>query len=191
MAEFVVAASECEAGRLHLWPEAGVLEMQSADGRTGDTLAGELVCTGLLNPAMPLIRYRTGDRGSLAPAGQRCDCGRTLPIVETIDGRVDDMFYTVDGRRVGRIDPVFKTSLAVREAQVVQESLERIRVRFVPGPGFTGATGHLIAERIRQRLGSVQVVLEPLESIPRGAHGKFRGAICAIPQSELGAITRV
>jgi phenylacetate-CoA ligase len=184
MAEFVVAASECEAGSLHLWPEVGVVEVMPDSGSAPDDRTGELVCTSLLNTAMPLIRYRTGDRGRLAHSTRTCDCGRTLPIIESVEGRVDDTIYTTDGRRVGRIDPVFKTRLDLREAQIIQETLQRVRVRFVAGPGFEESTGQTIVQRLRDRLGPVEVVLEPVADIPRGAHGKFRGVVCALSPLE-------
>ena len=76
---------------------------------------GDLVCTGLLNADMPLVRYRVGDRGALAPADEGCRCGRTLPTLATVEGRVDDVLLTPDGRRIGRLDPVFKADLPVRE----------------------------------------------------------------------------
>ncbi|MEM8930559.1 MAG: AMP-binding protein, partial [Acidobacteriota bacterium] len=68
MAELVAGASECDAGRLHLWPEVGAIEI-------GDR--SELIATGLLNHHQPLIRYRVGDRLVLADESTRCSCGRT------------------------------------------------------------------------------------------------------------------
>jgi phenylacetate-CoA ligase len=167
MAEIVAAASECEAGRLHLWPEAGHVE----------AVDGELICTGLLNTDMPLIRYRVGDRGRLAAAGTTCACGRTLPVLEAVEGRLDDVLYTTDGRVIGRLDPVFKADLPVREAQVIQESLTRVIVRYVPTVGFSAAHDQSIIERLQQRLGPIQVKLEPVTELPRTANGKFRAVI--------------
>ena len=66
MAEIVAAASECTAGRLHLWPEAGWVEVIEDKQSLPHGASGDLVCTGLMNADMPLIRYRTGDRGTLA-----------------------------------------------------------------------------------------------------------------------------
>src|SRR2546422_7938101 len=73
-AEMVALVTECDRGRLHVSPEVGVVEVLR-DGRpVGPGEAGELVCTGLLNEAMPLIRYRTGD---VAVQGSGpCPCGR-------------------------------------------------------------------------------------------------------------------
>ncbi|MGH7490149.1 MAG: phenylacetate--CoA ligase family protein, partial [bacterium] len=181
MAEIVAAGSECEHGRMHLWPEAGVLETIPG---TSDKASGEFLCTGLLNADMPLIRYRVGDRGEISPANSPCECGRTLPVLASIDGRTDDTLYTSDGRMIGRLDPVFKSRLPIYEAQIVQEALDRIRVRYIPVAGFTSADGLSLKERIRERMGPVNVVLDEVTEIPRTANGKFRAVICQLSAEE-------
>ena len=177
MAEIAAAASECEAGSLHLWPEAGVVEVHADDGE-----AGELVCTGLLNEEMPLVRYRVGDRGARAVTnGKRCACGRTLPVLASVEGRIDDLVYTPDGRRVGCIDTIYDARLPVREAQIVQEALDRVRVRYVRADGFTSEAAASIVRGVRERMGKVEVVLERVDEIPRGANGKYRAVVCNLP----------
>jgi phenylacetate-CoA ligase len=184
MSELTAAASECQAGRLHLWPEVASVELFAGDQPAAANAAGDLVCTGLLNADMPLIRYRVGDRGALATEGAPCPCGRALPVLAGVEGRVDDVLYTVDGRRIGRLDPVFKASLPVREAQIIQEALSRVRVRYVPTPEFTSAAARSIVERLQARMGAVAVVLEPLAEVPREPNGKFRAVICRISAEE-------
>ncbi len=185
MAEIVACASECASGRLHLWPEVGWIE---AGGDAGSAPA-DIVATGLLNADMPLIRYRVGDRAVLPGAEEgRCACGRTLPALGGIEGRVDDALYTSDGRRIGRLDPVFKSSLPIVEAQIVQESLRRMVVRYVPAEGFDSAAAAAIADRLRERMGDVAVILEEVGSIPRDANGKFRAVVCALGKDERVAL---
>ena len=181
MSEYAAAAGECEAGRLHLWPDVGIVEVVEDGQPVAAGSPGELVVTGLLNTDMPLIRYRVGDRGVLAPPGTSCECGRSLPIVESIDGRTDDVLYALDGRRIGRLDPVFKDDLPIHEAQIIQETLQRLRVRYVPAPGFTSTHGRKIQEYLRARMGNIEVILEEVAQIPRSANGKFRAVICKIP----------
>lgn len=184
MSEMVAAAGECEAGTMHLWPEVGHVEVLDGDNRpvaTGN--AGDLVCTGLLNADMPLIRYRLGDRGAFAPAST-CACGRTLPQLASIEGRTDDVLYTREGRPIGRLDPVFKANLPVLEAQIVQDRLDRVRVLYVPGPGFSASAGRSLVDRLQARMGDVEVVLEAVDQVPRTARGKFRAVVCTIPASE-------
>lgn len=175
MAEAVTAASECEDGQLHMWPEVGVTEVLSQD-QSGE---GEFICTGLINFDMLFIRYRLGDRGIITRSTS-CKCGRLLPQMGTIEGRLDDVLYTSDGRRIGRLDPVFKAHLPVREAQIIQETLDRVRVRYVPAPEYTDEAGNSITKRLQERMGSVQVILEPVEQLPRTASGKFRAVISKV-----------
>lgn len=180
MAEIVAAASECRHGNLHLWPEVGLVEVLDRDEPVSPGTAGDLVCTGLLNDDMPLIRYCVGDRGGMPSSGTACGCGRTLPVIASVEGRVDDTLYTSDGRRVGRLDPIFKARLPVREAQIIQEALDRIRIRYAPAPDFTPHAAQSMIARLQSRMGPVQVVLEEVPQIPREANGKFRAVICKL-----------
>jgi phenylacetate-CoA ligase len=184
MTEIVAAAGECEFGRLHQWPDAGYLEVLDGDQPASPGCSGELICTGLLNRDMPLIRYRVGDRVTLAASDAVCPCGRTLPLLQSVEGRTDDVLFTADGRTIGRLDPVFKANLPIREAQIIQERLDCIRVRFVPAADYTPAAGQGLIDRLRDRLGLVQVVLEDTDSIERDRNGKFRAVVCAIPAQE-------
>ena len=184
MAEIVANASECQAGTLHLWPEVTWLEVVEGDQPLPKGTSGDLVSTGLLNGDMPLIRYRVGDKGTLPATNRPCACGRTLPILASVEGRADDVLYTPDGRRIGRLDPVFKANLPLREAQIIQEALDRIRVRYVPMQDFTLEAGRSVIERLQARMGDVKVVLEQVDEVPRGINGKFRAVICDLSAEE-------
>lgn len=177
LSEQVCGASECDAGSLHLWPEAGLVEVlgEEEDRTLLNGQTGRMIATGLLNPAMPLIRYEVGDRGSLAD--KACACGRSLPILQSIEGRMDDVILTRDGRRIGRLDPVFKADLPIREAQIIQESLDCIQVMFVPAAGLRQSHIKDLERRLTDRLGEMEIRLTSVDSIPRGPNGKFRAVI--------------
>ena len=177
MAEIVTAASECPANTLHVWPEVGCVEVLESGVSVDPGASGDLVCTGLLNADMPLIRYSTGDRGALESNLTTCQCGRSLPILKTIDGRADDILLTMDGRRIGRLDPLFKGDLPIQEAQIIQEALDCVRVRYVPTPDFRPSHESMITQRLQARMGRVKVVMEPIAEVPRGQNGKFRAVI--------------
>jgi phenylacetate-CoA ligase len=184
MAEIVCGASECASGSLHLWPEAGILEIlqDDRDEAAPQSAPGRVVCTGLLNADMPLVRYEVGDRGVLGSAETPCACGRLLPRLGQIEGRTDDLVVTPDGRRIGRLDPVFKADLPIREAQIVQEAVDCVRVRLVPAPGFGPSHARSVRHRLGQRLGeAVHVVVETVAEIPRGPGGKFRAVVSLLP----------
>jgi phenylacetate-CoA ligase len=185
MAEIVAAASECCDGRLHLWPEVGSVEVFKDNQPVDNSTLGDLICTGLLNIDMPLIRYRVGDSGALGLANAAaCTCGRVLPSLTSLEGRIDDILYTLDGRRIGRLDPIFKGHLPIREAQIIQEALDRVRVRYVPAPGCTPEVKRPIMESLQARMGAVEVILEQVDTLPRAANGKFRAVICNLSEAE-------
>jgi phenylacetate-CoA ligase len=186
LSENVCAASECSFGNLHLWPEVGVTEILEdiSDLPAPPGKVGRLICTGLLNKVMPLIRYEVGDRASLTDIKTTCACGRDMPVLDTIDGRMDDVVITPDGRRVGRLDPVFKIGLRVREAQVIQESLTQLRVKYVPAAGFNVQDENLLIGRLQERVGEMQIILEEVISIHRSANGKFRAVISMIDSNK-------
>ena len=186
MDENVAAASECTGGRLHTWPEVGWMEVV-ADGRpVPPSTPGEFLGTSLLNRGMPLVRYRIGDHGQLADPAEGCACGRDLPVIGGIDGRTNDLLLTVDGRPVFWLNPIFY-EIPVQQAQIIQETLERVQVRYVPGPHFTAQSAATIAQRLRSRLGQVQVVLQAVSELPR-KNGKLRAVVCQIPPAEREAI---
>lgn len=183
MAEIVAAGSECEKGKLHQWPDVGIIEVESDDS---ESAAGDLICTGLVNADMPLVRYRVGDRGSLSR--ETCGCGRTLPLIEEIEGRRDDVLYTREGREVGRLDPIFKNNLPFLEAQIVQESLDRVKIIYVPDINFEESATRVLSRRLRERMGDVEIVYERAARIPRTSRGKFRAVVCDLPPQILAEI---
>lgn len=186
MSEIVAAASECASGTLHMWPEAGWMEVLD-QGQPAQS--GELVCTGLLNPDMPLVRYRVGDRATFPAHNKPCGCGRTLPAVLSIDGRNDDAIWTPDGRRIGRLDAIFKRYLPVDEAQVIQDTTTHITLKYVPGPKFQAGKDEMVVyKRVQEFIGNMDITLEKVDRIPRGANSKFRAILCKLPPEEIKAI---
>ncbi|MGH7519971.1 MAG: phenylacetate--CoA ligase family protein [Gemmatimonadales bacterium] len=180
MAESVAAASECSAGRLHQWPEFGHVELHEH---------GELICTGLLNPDMPLIRYRVGDRAQAPHAKGPCPCGRGLPLFGRVEGRMNDVLFTADGRPVFWLNPVFY-GLPLRQSQIIQEHFDVLRVRVTPAPGFTAASERTIVERLQERMGDVRVIVDRVTEVPRTSNGKLRAIVCQIPPDERAAALR-
>jgi len=182
MAEAVAGASACAEGGLHLWPEAGTVEVleDSEDRPAPAGSAGRLVCTGLLNSDMPLVRYAIGDRSAgIVKSSNPCACGRSLPVIGHIEGRTNDALLAGDGRRVYWLNPVFY-GLPIRQAQIVQESLDAVRVRYVPDSSFDDSAAEVIRQRLRARMGAVRLHLEPVSEIAKSENGKLRSVICRV-----------
>jgi len=186
-AEFAVSALQCPEGRYHVDTEFGVLEIDAHE-ECDDWVRGEIIATGFANPAMPLIRYRTGDVATLRKRGS-CPCGRERPIIEQIDGRLEHYVVTPDGRCIGRMDHVFKDALQVKEAQILQSSPDAIRVRLVPRPGFDAKAERELESSFRKRLGEeITIDYEQVSEIERDASGKFRAVISEVPASKRGPL---
>ena len=92
---------------------------------------GRILITNLHNYAMPLIRYDIGDMGLSSDAA--CRCGRGLPLLAGISGRVADVIFTPDGKTIPGIALPFSVfnSPVVQQFQIVQEELEKVVVRIV------------------------------------------------------------
>ena len=181
MAEMAAAASECEHGRLHLWPEVGVIEAIDEHGSEVEPGEhGDLIATGLFNQDMPLIRYRVGDRIVRAEASATCPCGRTLPLLQSVEGRLDDMILTPDGRRIGRLDVVFKADFPICGAQVIQREEGKLLVKIVRAPTYTDSDGQRLVERFRDYVGPMEIRIEEVAELTKGANGKFRGVISTL-----------
>jgi phenylacetate-CoA ligase len=86
-------AAECLAVRdgLHVQEDHFLVEVIDPDScaPVAEGAEGELVFTTLIKEAMPLIRYRSGDIGSVVTAP--CECGRTQARIASLRGRRDDM----------------------------------------------------------------------------------------------------
>jgi phenylacetate-CoA ligase len=166
--------------------EALLVEVIDDAGRAcapGQT--GRVVVTTLHNFSMPLIRYEIGD---LAEAGGDCACGRGLPVIQRILGRMRNMLVLADGRRYW---PSFglrglSTELGIRQHQLVQKSFDLIEARLVVDAPLDAAR----EERLRRQLLSrapagFRIEFIYCADIPRSASGKFEDFI-----SEVAATVR-
>ena len=182
LAESIIGASECVQGHaLHLWPDAGVTENlainQDSPQEAGKP--GRIIATGLINTAMPLIRYETGDIG-IMNNDNACKCGRKMPIINQITGRLADCIVTKDGRLISRLAHVTEAGLPIIEMQIVQESLERINVYVVSEQLLTTEHREKITDLIHQRVGDIPIVVKQVKHIKRSANGKFRSVISKV-----------
>jgi len=172
-AEMAGFFAECERGHLHIASEYGIVEIVDSQGTPlPPGQLGHLCLTGFINPAMPLIRYLIGDTARLSL--RACDCGRASPVVDSIEGRTDDIIVTPTGRHVGRLDPAFKGVVGVKESQIVQTTVDRVVVKIVRDNSRNFDPAGLI-ENLQERLDKeMKISIEFVSAIPRETNGKFR-----------------
>ena len=127
-AERVVSAAECDHGGLHLGLVDGFVEGQF--GEASDDPKQPPPVTGLLNTAMPLIRYELGDEVVPRPDVQ-CRCGRTLPVINPVITKNEDMVVTPSGRRISAsiLTWAFKEAPGLLRSQVVQREDMSLDIR--------------------------------------------------------------
>lgn len=98
LAERVIFSTECSHHNgKHLNSEYGITEFVDEKGfpvPIGTT--GRMVGTSLHNLGMPMIRYMTDDLSSLK--GHQCECGRSLPLMDAVTTKNEDIILTPDGR---------------------------------------------------------------------------------------------
>ena len=176
-AEALIFGPQCQAGAYHFDPLLGVAEVLGEDDRpVNPGESGRLVCTTLTNSVMPLVRYEIGDAATRLEGP--CPCGSSREGIREIIGRQDDMIVTPDGRKIGRVDHIFKGIVGIRECQVVQEAPDLVRLLIVADLAFDEEQERRVRHNARSRLGdAVQVHMVRVDHIPRTRRGKFRGVI--------------
>ena len=185
-AERVIFSVECDhhAGH-HLCEEYGVTEVLDDDDQPVPAgTEGYLVGTTLHNCGMPLIRYRTTDRGAFKPA--YCSCGRPLQLTEDVTTKAEDLLRLKDGRLIppSVLTHPFKPLDSIEGSQIVQTDLDRLLIRIVPGGAFGDAERNHLLRELRARLGDdMRIDIECVTELPRTSRGKFKWVIS---QVELG-----
>ncbi|MCL4491209.1 MAG: hypothetical protein M1510_04765 [Nitrospirae bacterium] len=175
------AAGQCPEGNMHADSEYGVIRVLN-DGRDiPEGEEGEFICTGLHNYAMPLINYRTNDVGIFST--DKCPCGRGLPVIKSITGRVEDMIATPDGRNVAGsgLSVAFKYSMGIRLSQIIQEDINEMTVKIVRSPSYNENDEKTLLSNLRDRVGHViRIKIEYVDDIPLTKAGKLKFVISKV-----------
>lgn len=167
----------CSLGNRHYCLDTGLIE---------EDLNGDILITGFETHGTPLIRYRIGDRMTLAARDTRCPCGSALPLVSSIAGRTDEYLFASDGHPVPAIylslvDPAFAG--AVRSMQFVQRSIGTIEVRLDLTDGLERRIETIIREKLSYSLGADTSVLIDCDSpIQIEESGKQRLIVNLVPR---------
>lgn len=182
--EVGLVASECESHEgMHIAADSVQVEFL-VDGRPAEPgEPGEIVVTDLLNYGMPMIRYRLGDVG--VPTDRRCSCGRTLPMMEMLSGRVTDFLVTPNGKMLWG---AYITLYAIahrpgfEQVQLIQDARDRVLIKVVPGPQFARADLDYVGQRLGELMGGgVTFTYELVDEIPVGPGGKRQFCVCKVP----------
>jgi phenylacetate-CoA ligase len=185
-------AFECPRGGMHLSIENFFIEILDDNNEpVADGIKGKVVFTNLVNLAMPLIRYEIGDIASLS--NQSCSCGRSLPLLNDLVGRTDDMVLDENGDVIHDsvlgylIKEVFKKEKmdSVLQIRFIQRVKGELIAQIVKGPSFSDIIIKKIEKEIPRLLGSsFRIQFQFPDKIPVDTSGKFRYFISEISGKE-------
>jgi phenylacetate-CoA ligase len=182
--EVSLIGCECERHQgFHLNIEHLYIEFLKADGtHAAPGEEGTIVITDLLNRAMPLVRYRIEDVG--VPSARTCECGRGLPLMDRVTGRVADYLKRRDGSLVAGVSLVERTLTAIpgfEQMQIVQPALDVIQLNIVRAPDFSPASEQQMLAEFGGVFGAgVDLQLNYVDRIPQERSGKYRFSICRV-----------
>ena len=152
--EFSNVAHECrEHDGMHINADRVVVEVVDDSGAPVYDEAGDIVITDLDSRAMPLIRYRIGDRGAMTK--ERCRCGNNFPILRNVVGRVSEVLVTPTGEQIHDLFFIWLLSRmpGVTRFKIVQTSVSELRFDLVhDGSVERDATVRFIEERLADLL---------------------------------------
>jgi len=187
-AEVPWMAAECEAhDGLHVLSDVRVVEIVTPTRQpAAPGEVGSIVVTDLTNRVFPILRYDIGDRTS-AIAGA-CACGRTLPRIAGVHGRISDVIRLPTGQSIpGGLTGLFNERPdAVSHFQIHQHNDYAITLRCVAGnaPDAVAAINTAAAKLARLTNGAVPVRVELVARIPHDG-GKTR-----VVRSDLAEVRR-
>jgi phenylacetate-CoA ligase len=181
-------AAECDQHRgMHLFEDLVIPEVVDDDynpvplGEPGS----RLLVTVLFSRTVPLIRYEMTDR--LRLADRLCPCGRPFRLVESIEGRTDDVIVlsAPDGGTVGVHPVVFHQVLDLLDASGWQVSQQKQGLRVLvarPSAGFDQSATERGVQAALAAAGAVAPVVRVsvVDTIPAGPAGK-RPFVVALP----------
>ncbi len=176
--EVGVLASECEQhDGLHTMAEGLYIEVVVGDRLAEPGEVGKLLVTDLLNDAMPLIRYEIGDMAAIDPSP--CPCGRGLPRLQELAGRVTDFVVGADGRLVSGVflcTYIVAKRPSLGQVQILQESPGELKYRIAAGTDRVTSEDDLefLRRATKEHVGeTTDVVFEFVDKLPTEASGKI------------------
>lgn len=177
--EFGNVAHECNKHQgLHINAESYIVEIVPETQKTKGAAKGKgrLIVTNLTNFTMPFIRYDTEDYG--VPSGKACPCGRGLPLLASIEGRITDFIRLPNGNEQSYLffNYFFEQYGAyLSQFQVIQDKENHILINLVPTGKYNAGKESEILKGVRKVLGKgMEITILKVDEIKKEKSGKIR-----------------
>jgi phenylacetate-CoA ligase len=174
-AERVAFAYATVPGEYRFLPGYAYVEFRRVQPES-DSMTYEIIGTSLWNAAMPLIRYATGDLIRVPKQWSERELQELAMGTRTFTGvlgRDSDILLTPNGVKVTGISHFQRDVKHIIRIQVVQESLESVKVRVLAQPEFSAGDRDTLLHNVRTKLpGTMRVFIETNEPLERTALGK-------------------
>lgn len=169
--ERVAAIGQCENGTYHIIEDYSIIELLPNNSENY-----EICGTHLFNYVMPLLRYKTGD--FVISQKNQCTCGRYFREIETIQGRTIYYILTPDNNKIVNLGVITSGIKNIVETQYIQETINELIINIVTTKDFNETDKiKLIQNAINYTSEKINVTVKQVDSIPRGANGKFINVI--------------
>jgi phenylacetate-CoA ligase len=180
--EHNVFIAQCKAGSYHIFPEYGIVEiLDDQEKPVGPGQEGWIVATSLHNYAQPLLRYNTLDR-AIAGDGRNCPCGRTLPVIDRLVGRIDDCLITKDGTQYSGLSFAFFGLQGLHKARLTQLDYEKVIVEVVIDTSFGQSQRELLLKNLERKVnGKLTFEIKEVNEIIQETPGKYKFVVSKIP----------
>jgi phenylacetate-CoA ligase len=178
-AEAGIISFECPLGGHHIMSDCIYEEFLETDDLSSRNAYKEIIVTDLHNYSMPIIRYRLGDR--IVPKEDTCQCGRGLPLIEKVEGRLMNFVLGVNGKKYHEtifdytILQLIKNNIGIKHFKVYQKAVDEIKIELVKNDYFDEAGLQYISNKIKDYLGrETKIYFEFVDNIQRESSGKLR-----------------
>jgi len=176
-----ILGMECPNGKMHLMSDNLFIEVLKDGVPAAPGVEGDIVITELYASLMPLIRYRIGDRGIVA--SEQCPCGRGLPLLERLSGRITDPIEMCNGTIIDPhvIDFFLKERMefydSVRQWKIDHEGGSRLLITLCTAEGRRDTTLESYLSKRFQTLcrDNVELKFKYSEWLEAGPSGKAQG----------------
>ena len=167
-----------EKNHYHIADNYGYGELVD-DGKIISTpdVMGEIVCTCYMNPAMPLIRYRTADYAMYDNQSGECHYSNFRIFSKVIGRWTQEMFYDIYKT------PISITAINVhsdifdhvKAYQYYQDTVGECRLNIVRADNYSLADEKMIHKEIQTRMGdNLKLQITYVDDIEKTKNGKYK-----------------